>query len=138
MWTPPVGTWCSTGSKRGVCVADFRYVDCISYTCSPSNGRFIAFGLGVKNISSSDIYVNPNDVTLVMEDGRSYAYASETFSYWSTPLEHVAVARGDSAQGGLVFLVPNEVGPGRVIYRGGWFETEVVVNLQRPPDSNDN
>jgi uncharacterized protein YraI len=138
VWTPPVGTWCSTGSGRSVCVADFRYVNCISYTCSPSNGRFIAFGVGVRNISSGDITVNPNDVTLVMEDGRSYAYASETYSYWSTPLEHVAVAPGDSAQGGVVFLVPNQVGPGRVIYRGGWFEAEVVLNLQRPPDSQDN
>jgi len=134
---PPQGTWCSHGSARGVCVGDFRYVNTIGYSRAPSNGRFIAFVVAVKNLSGSNITVSPLDVTLVMEGGGTYAYVAGTFTYWAQPLEVVTVAPGDYTQGGIVFLVPNNVGPSRVIYRGGLFESDIVVKLKRPPDNVD-
>jgi hypothetical protein len=136
--TPPQGTWCNQNNQRGVCVGDFRYVNAIAYTRAPSNGRFIAFGVAVKNIrDSGDLHVNPTDVTLVMEDGRTYAYASETFSYWSTPLPGVDIAPGNVAEGGIVFLIPNDVAPRYVYYEGGIFESEVVIDLFEPPEDQE-
>jgi len=132
--SPPIGTWCNQNSTRGVCVGDFRYIRTIGYTSAPSNGRYIAFVVAVKNIDNDDIFVSPLDVTLVMEDGRTYEYSSQTFLYWSTPMQGVMVAPDDNAQGGIVFLVPNDVAPHRIIYRGDFIETEIVINLFEPPE----
>lgn len=132
--SPPEGTWCNQNNTRGVCVGDFRYVQTIGFTSAPSNGRFIAFGVGVQNIANSDVSVSPVDITLIMEDGRTYEYASETFSYWSTPMQSILVAPGDSAQGGIVFLVPNDVAPHRIIYRGGFIEPEIEIDLFDQPE----
>lgn len=130
----PEGTWCSANAQRGVCVGDFRYVNSISYTSAPANGRFIAFGIGVKNLAGYDISVNPFHVTLVMEEGSTYAHASESYSYWAQPLDAVTLASGDTTQGGIVFLVRNDVGPSRVIYRGsGLFEAAITVDLREAP-----
>lgn len=135
--SPPQGAWCSQNSAtRGVCVAEFRYLRSIAYTNAPSNGRFVAFIVAVKNIGSTTISMNPNDVTLVMEDGSSYSYRSETFAYWANPMQHVNIAPGDNARGGIVFLVPNDVGVKEVVYRGGLFESSVTIDLQRPPDGS--
>lgn len=135
--SPPIGTWCDVGTAKGVCVGDFRYVNCISYTCAPSNGRFIAFVVYVKNLDSSTIHVNPFDVTLVMENGLTYAHASQTYSYWAVPMQGVDIAPNNSAQGGIVFLVPNDVGPREIIYSGGWFEPDIVIDLKAPPEPED-
>lgn len=132
---PPQGTWCDQNpSTRQVCVGGFRYVRSIGYTSAPSNGRLVAFMVAVKSISSSSIAMNPNDVTLVMENGSSYAYSGETFTYWPNPMQHVNIAPGDNAQGGIVFLVPNDLGVSKIIYRGGLFESSVTIDLRRPPD----
>jgi hypothetical protein len=127
--SPPDGTWCESNTSRRVCVGDFRYVQTIGFTRAPNNGRFIAFVVQVNNVGSSNIFVSPLDLTMVMEDGRTYDYASETFSYWSSPLQSIEIAPGDVAVGGIVFLVPNDVAPHRIFYRGGFFETEIEINL---------
>jgi uncharacterized protein YgiM (DUF1202 family) len=132
--SPPIGTWCSQNSTRRVCVGDFRYSQRAGYTNAPSNGRFIAFGVAVRNLSDSDISVSPLDLTLVMANNRTYGYTAETFSYWSTPLESILVAPGDNVQGGIVFLVSNEVAPHRLIYRGGFFESDIEINLYSPSE----
>jgi len=133
--TPPQGTWCVGGTHRGVCVGDFRYVTEMKYERAPSNGRYIAFAVVVKNFDTSSIHVNPVNVTLVMADGRTYAYSAQTFSYWSSPMDAVNVSPGDIAEGGIVFLVPNDVSPERVVYRGGIWESEIVVDLRKPPSN---
>jgi hypothetical protein len=133
----PVGAWCANNNTRRVCVADFRYTQRAGATNAPSNGRFIAFAVGVQNISNSNISANPGHLSLVMEDGRTFEYASQTFSYWSVPLRHTTIAPGDNVQGGLVFLVPNDVAPRRLIYRGGLFESEIQIDLYDPPVSQE-
>lgn len=134
--SPPEGNWCNQNSSRGVCVGDFRYVQTIGFTRAPSSGRFIAFGVGVKNLDNNNISVSPLDLTLVMDDGRTYDYTSETFTYWSSPLQSIVVAPGDNAQGGIVFLVPNSTPPRRIIYRGGLFEEEIVIDLFDLPETD--
>lgn len=130
---PPEGIWCGQNWTRGVCVGDFRYTNEIDYEVAPNNGRFIAFVIAVKNISESYITANPLDITFVMEDGRTYAYSSVSFSYWAVPLEHVEIAPDNNAQGGIVFLIPNDVLPWKVIYRGGLFESAIEIDLHEPP-----
>lgn len=134
---PPIGTWCAQNDTRGFCVGDFRYERRAGFSNAPSNGRFIAFGVAVKNLSGSSISVNPFDLTLVMADGRTYEHASETYSYWAIPLQGVTLASNGVAEGGMVFLVPNDVAPRHLIYRGGFFESEIELDLYDPPTSTD-
>lgn len=134
---PPIGTWCAQNDTRGFCVGDFRYERRAGFTNAPSNGRFIAFGVAVRNLSGSSISVNPFDLTLVMADGRTYEHAAETYSYWAIPLQSVTLASNGVAEGGMVFLVPNDVAPRYLIYRGGLFEAEFELDLYDPPTSTD-
>ena len=73
-----------------------------------------------------------------MADGRTYDHASETYSYWADPMGRVNVSSEDYAQGGIVFLLPREVAPRRIVYRGGLFESEVEIDLNDRPSSTDN
>jgi uncharacterized protein YraI len=130
--TPPEGTRCEQNSTRGVCVGNFEYKKYLGYSAASSNNRFIVFGILVKNVDAYSISASPLDVTLVMENGSTYGYSSETF-YYSNPFESITIAPDDNSQGAIVFLVPNNVGPRRVIYRGGLFESDIVIDLRSPP-----
>jgi hypothetical protein len=88
------------------------------------------FSIGVENLSRSDITVNPFDVTLVMKDGSSYEYSSETYSYWDRPFSGLTLAPGDQSSGGLVFYVPKSDSPAKIIYRGGWFEENLIIQIK--------
>ena len=91
------------------------------------------FSIAVKNIGLFDISVNPFDFTMVMEDGRTYEHASETY-YYNNALQAVEVSPGNSASGGLVFYVPNDVGPRKIICRGGFLESTIEIDLYDKPE----
>lgn len=133
---PPQGTWCADSDEVRVCGYDFRYVSQIGYSYAPKGYRYIAFGIMVANTTDHDVMVNPLDVSMVMKGNRTYAYASETFSYWQSPLEAVTVAPSDHVTGGIVFLVPNDVPVERIIYRGLLLDT-VTVDLREEPFSKE-
>jgi SH3-like domain-containing protein len=128
----PKGSWCAQNNTRGVCVGNLEYRSYIGYTSASSEGRFITMAISIKNIRSYDISVSPLDFTLVMEDGRTYEYASETF-YFNNALQSVIVAPGNSASGGIVFYVPNSVGPRKIICRGGFIESSITIDLYDKP-----
>jgi len=128
----PKGTWCAQNNTRGFCVSGIEYKTYIGYTSASANGRFITLGVGVKNISLFDISVNPFDFTMVMEDGRTYEHASETY-YYNNALQAVEVSPGNSATGALVFYVPNDVGPRKIICRGGFLESTIEIDLYDKP-----
>lgn len=130
---PPQGTWCGQNDSRGFCVSNFEYKSYIGYTSASAEGRFIAFGIGVKNISSFDISVNPFDFTMVMEDGRTYEHTSETY-YYNNALQAVTVAPGNTATGAIVFYVPNDVGPRKIICRAGFLESNIEIDLYDKPE----
>lgn len=131
--TPPIGLWCASNDTRGVCVGEFRYVDNFDFYEAPDGTRYVAFLVGVKNISSSSISVNPYDITLVMDDGATNGLAFGSYSYWDVPLDAVTVASGDTALGGVLFIAFDDSAPARIIYRGGFWESEIVINLADPP-----
>jgi len=129
----PKGTWCEQNNTRGVCVGNLEYRSYIGYTSASSEGRFITMGIAIKNISSFDISVSPLDFTMVMEDGRTYDYASETF-YFNNALQSVIVAPDNSASGGIVFYVPKSVGPRKIICRAGFLESSITIDLYDKPE----
>lgn len=129
---PPQGAWCEESESTFICAYNFRYPTKIGYQQVAKNARAIAMGIQVKNTSSDDIYVNPNDFTIVLEDGRSYTYAPETYTYWDVSLQAITISPGDKVTGGLLFLVPNDVGIERIISRSTFGET-VTIDLRKPP-----
>ena len=132
--SPPVGSWCDYNSTRVVCVGNFEYRRSVGYTSAHPTARFIVFTVRVDNRSTSSITVNPFDVTLVLEDGTTYAHSTETYSY-SNYLDGVNVAPGNNTYGAVVFYVKNDMAPKTVIYSGGLFESEILVDL--PEDLNE-
>lgn len=132
---PPIGTWCNRNSTRSVCVGNFEYRRSVGYTSAATNSRFIVFAVRVDNVSSGSISVNPFDVTFVLENGETFSHADETYTY-SNYFGALTIASGDNAQGAIVFLVRNNVAPERVIYRGGFFESVIEINLKDQPIDN--
>lgn len=130
---PPQGTWCASNNTRGFCVSGFEYKSYVGYKSANAESRFIAFGIGVKNMSEFDISVNPYDFTLVMEDGRTYEHVFETY-YYNNSLQSVTVSPGNMATGAIVFYVPNVVGPRKIICRAGFLESNIEIDLYNPPD----
>lgn len=131
-YTEPDGIWCAQGSARAVCVGAFDYTQSYGYYSAPSGARLVVFVVDVINTGDSDISANPNDITLVTADGRSHSYDSATFEA-QQPFEHVMIAPGDEALGAIVFVTDNETAPERVIYRGGFWEDPIVVDLRKNP-----
>ena len=129
----PKGTWCAQNNSRGFCIAGIEYKSYIGYSSASASGRYIVFSIAVKNIGLFDISVNPFDFTMVMEDGRTYEHASETY-YYNNALQAVEVSPGNSASGGLVFYVPNDVGPRKIICRGGFLESTIEIDLYDKPE----
>jgi hypothetical protein len=128
---PPSGNFCGQNNQRGVCVGGLEYRNYVGYTSASKNGRFIVMGVVVKNISYSDISVNPFDFTIVMEDGRTYEHASETY-YFNNALQGVTILPDTLAEGALVFYVPKDVGPRKIVVRGGIFESTIEIDLLKP------
>lgn len=107
---PPVGSWCNTNGIRAVCVGGFEYRRSIGYSSASASSRYIVFIIRVDNFSDSNIDVNPYDVTLVLENGKTYSHDITTYNF-SNNFDAVIISPGDNAQGGLAFLVQNNVAP---------------------------
>jgi len=134
----PKGWWFGKGGGVGVVVGDFRYVQETSIYSSGQGSRFVAFGIAVYNESGRTIHVNPYRVTLVDSNGTTYAHSTATYDYWRDPLDAVDVRTGNNANGGLVFLIPDDAIPAQVVYDvGGLFGPTIVVDLLRAPDETE-
>jgi hypothetical protein len=131
--TPPKGTWCAQSSDKKVCVGGFEYRRYIGYNSASARSRFIVFGIGVGNFGLVDTTVSPFDVTLVMEDGSTYNHDTATY-YFNNYFSTTTIAPGNNVKGALAFLVPNDVAPHKIIFQGGWFESDIVIDLRTPPE----
>ena len=131
----PKGFWYGKGGGVGVSIGDFRYEKETPLYAAGKGKKFVAFGIGVFNESGATIHVNPLNVTLVDLEGNTYAFSTATFDYWSEPLQAVNVLSGNQAQGGVVFLIPAETAPAKIVYETNTlFGDKIIVDLQRPPD----
>lgn len=132
---PPKGYWGAHNNGVIVVVGDFRYERTAAYQSAGPQSRFVAFTMRVDNKTDSTIHVNPHNVTLVDLDGATYTHHIATYGYWRQPLQAVNVAPGNHTQGGLVFLIPRNTGPAKILYDAGGliFRNVIEVDLTLPP-----
>jgi hypothetical protein len=132
----PKGWWMGQENGVGVVVGDFRYAREAGYFSADPGTRFVAFGIAVYNESGSEIHVNPLYVSLVDLDGSTYApNLMGSSSYWSQPLHGVDVLDGNRADGGMLFVIPQDSAPAQVVYdTNRLFGGTIVIDLRRPPD----
>ena len=131
--SPPKGIWCSQNSDRGVCAGEIEYRDYLGYSSAGQNSRYIVIAVFVKNIGYSKISVNPFDFTIVMDDNSTFEHAAETYHY-KNALQGVNVSPGNLTNGVIVFYVPKDVGPKKLICDGGLWESEIEINFHSPPN----
>lgn len=109
---------CEINEIREVCVSSFEYRKHIGYSSVPAGMRYIVFYLQVENNSiSNDISVNTNHVSIVMKNNSVYGHSFETYSF-ANSLPPVQLGYGETAGGAIVFEVPDDIEPYKVIYRG--------------------
>ena len=134
--SPPLRTWCGGELKGGisVCAGNIHYLNKLGNIEVPSNTRFVVVMITFINATNEDIDVKPNEITLVMEDGGTYKYTPEKYKYWGEEIEEITLGSGGKTGGGQVFLVPNTLGLRELIYRGGLYDSKIIVNFDRPPD----
>jgi hypothetical protein len=132
----PKGWWVGDDSGVAVAVGDFRYAREAGYYDAEKGTKFVAFGITVFNRSGSEIHVNPLNVTLVDLDGSTYAPDLMASSgYWSQPLHGVDVLDGNQADGGMLFVIRQDVAPAQIVYdTRKLFGGKIVIDLKRPPD----
>jgi uncharacterized protein YgiM (DUF1202 family) len=128
---PPQGWWCNTNSMREVCV-NMYYKQAIGYYYADNNSRYIVVTVEVKNISNSDIYVNPLHFTLVMSNRGEIPISSNTFSF-SDYLNSITISPNNSTRGVIVFLASNKIPPYNIIYRSGMGESNIVIDVSGSP-----
>jgi hypothetical protein len=132
--TPPKGTWliAAQGMQIGIAVADYRTQ--FGVMTAPRGSRFVLFSMVVQNIGSGTVHVNPTLATLVDQRGGSHSLDAATF-VCPTPLNAVDVRPGNSASGCLVFQIPENTGPAKLIYNPmTLFGSDIVVDFEREPD----
>lgn len=132
----PVGRWCTNSDSRRVCASNLQYMYRNDGRRAGPSLRYIAFSVFVANTDTSSFSVSPTDVTLVMDGGGSHSYDAITYSYRNPQMDNVTIFPGDNAQGWIVFAVPTNTAPERVIYRGSIFEPSIVIDLTQPPEGN--
>jgi hypothetical protein len=125
--------WGDVADGIAVVVGGFYYRSNMGrFTPAPRGYQFVVLGIRVVNGSAGSIHVNPLNVTLVDQQGSSYAYHSATHAWCTPPLEPVDVRPGDHAQGTIAFLISAATGPASLVFRTST-GTEVVVDLERAP-----
>ncbi|QIN29936.1 DUF4352 domain-containing protein [Brevibacterium luteolum] len=95
-----------------------------------AQGQFVTVKMSVKNTSSSPEYFFEDSIKLADDAGNTYASDSEAGIYAgedSLLLEEINP--GNTASGTIVFDVPADVTPDRLIFEGGFFSTPVEVAL---------
>ena len=130
----PKGFWQDDNDDVFVLAGDFRYVNSIGSSRAGSGAKFVAVYIAVFNRGGDVIHVNPNFITLIDIDGRTYSYDVASFRYWNQPLDAVDVRPDTSAEGGLVFKISANSAPAQIVYDAGRFNEEVVIDFRRTPD----
>lgn len=133
--TAPQGGWSAIAGGVDVAVSQFRYIEGFRSDPLPPNRRYVRFAIVVVNAGTSTIHVNPFNVTVVDQRGASYPYSTASSTLCATPLQAVDVRPGNHTTGCLAFVVASTTGPAKIIYEVNPFSrTDVVVNIERPPD----
>lgn len=125
---PPKGTYCGQDAVLQVCTGSFEYKDTFGSRAALAQSRFIALTASFQNLSDTSLLVNPFDMTLVMEGGGTYIYSQVTY-YATQPLRSATVEPGKNISGTIVFDVPRDTWPVKVIYKKSLYQTEIEIEL---------
>ncbi len=125
--TPAKGTFRGSNSDFQVALGVERYVQSLGYETASARSHYVVLGVAVYNESNRTQAINPNDFTLTLTDGSTYAYDSATFTY-ENPFPSVNVPAGANGGGALVFLTSKQAAPHYLIFQP-FLADEIRIDL---------
>ncbi|GAA2104739.1 MULTISPECIES: DUF4352 domain-containing protein [Brevibacterium] len=101
------------------------------YLGASAQGQFVVVDLSVKNAGSTPEYFFEDNITLSDENGNSYNSDSEAGIYADEDALFLEeINPGNTADGVLVFDVPEDVSPSQLEFQGGIFSEAAAVSLR--------
>ncbi len=96
-----------------------------------AQGQFVTVDISVKNMESSPEYFFEDNIKLADKDGNTYSSDSEAAMYADEEsiLFLEEINPGNTAKGVLVFDVPKDVSPDRLVFEGGIFSDPIEIAL---------
>ncbi|WP_209371876.1 DUF4352 domain-containing protein [Brevibacterium renqingii] len=102
------------------------------YLGAQAQGQFVQVAMSVKNTGSDPNYFFEDDIKLGDDEGNTYSADSEAGIYAAEDniLFLEEINPGNTAEGVLVFDVPEDVDPNRLTFAGGLFSDPVEISLK--------
>lgn len=102
------------------------------YLNAEAQGQFVTVALSVKNTESAPDFFFEDNIKLGDDKGNSYSSDSEAGIYVdeNSLLFLEEINPGNTAEGVLVFDVPEDVSPDRLTFEGGIFSDPVEISLK--------
>ncbi|PCC53159.1 DUF4352 domain-containing protein [Brevibacterium aurantiacum] len=97
-----------------------------------AQGQFVTVALSVKNTESEPDYFFEDNIKLGDESGNTYSADSEAGIYVdeNSILFLEEINPGNTAEGVLVFDVPEDINPDRLSFEGGIFSDPIEISLK--------
>ncbi|MGO2026360.1 MAG: DUF4352 domain-containing protein [Brevibacterium aurantiacum] len=97
-----------------------------------AQGQFVTVALSVKNTESAPDYFFEDNIKLGDDAGNTYSADSEAGIYVdeSSILFLEEINPGNTAEGVLVFDVPEDINPDRLTFEGGIFSDPIEISLK--------
>jgi hypothetical protein len=128
-YNAPPGNFSASGANAAISCR-LQYQQCINDWCANANSKFILVGVGVANIGTNALSVNPLNFTLVSTDGGSVALDNNTFALGNY-LNAIDIQPGTHTNGWIAFLVTKDFIPGRLVWQEIFGET-IEVTIVEP------
>lgn len=102
------------------------------YLNAEAQGQFVTVALSVKNTESEPDFFFEDNIKLGDDKGNSYSSDSEAGFYVdeNSLLFLEEINPGNTAEGVLVFDVPEDVSPDRLTFEGGIFSDPIEISLK--------
>lgn len=112
---PPKGEFTASGDRVIIACSIDSYRNSISFWSAGRGNKYIVFLVGVRNTALDSVHVNPYNFTLVSTTGATVPHDSATYSF-DNSLQAVDIRPDAYTSGALVFKVPNDFIPGKLIW----------------------
>ena len=78
------------------------------FVITPNEGNnFAILEIEIENTGDSDHHANPNNISVICQNGYSYSYSTATHALDRKEFDAVDVRAGNKAKGSIVFEVPS-------------------------------
>lgn len=97
-----------------------------------AQGQFVQVAMSVKNTGSDPNFFFEDDIKLADDEGNTYSADSEAgiYAVEDNILFLEEINPGNTAEGVLVFDVPDDVDPNQLTFAGGLFSDPVEISLK--------